>query len=469
MAKKAPMFTTIRSYLRDRSQQAWQATGEWVSGTAERLLNRAYEATLRIQSLEAEHFDGEQIAPTSAAVGRYSDSSLSYFQTELQRELDIAKRNLTAFKLSNRIISSSSVGAAQPSNNSLAQYSSQYNERSALILEKLQAIDTTLNRYANVPELTNPRFRAVASQAVVPVNTAQGRSLATAPNDFPNARRPSSSNESLISDVESISDKTGIFPRSILGTVSRIAKELSPQAEEELVRDFRSSKKETILALRFVLLLMLIPLLAQQLTKNFVVGPIVDHFRQGEAIEIFLHREMEEEAFRELNLFREHLEFENLIHLAPKLSPEDMELKLEEKANEIAFIYQIRSANAIKNVFADLFGLGAFTVVVAMNKRAIAVFQSFFGRIVYGLSDSAKAFILILFTDVFVGFHSPHGWEVLLEGACRHLGLPANRDFIFIFIATFPVILDTIFKYWIFRYLNRISPSAVATYKNMNE
>ena len=42
-------------------------------------------------------------------------------------------------------------------------------------------------------------------------------------------------------------------------------------------------------------------------------------------------------------------------------------------------------------------------------------------------------------------------------------------NFIFLFIATFPVILDTIFNYWIFRYLNRISPSSVATYKNMNE
>jgi lipoprotein signal peptidase len=51
----------------------------------------------------------------------------------------------------------------------------------------------------------------------------------------------------------------------------------------------------------------------------------------------------------------------------------------------------------------------------------------------------------------------------------RHFGLPESRDFIFLFISTFPVILDTIFKYWIFRYLNKVSPSAVATYHSMNE
>ena len=87
----------------------------------------------------------------------------------------------------------------------------------------------------------------------------------------------------------------------------------------------------------------------------------------------------------------------------------------------------------------------------------------------FGLIASAKAFIIILFTDIVVGFHSPHGWEVILESVSHHWGLPANHEFIFLFIATFPVILDTIFKYWIFRYLNRISPSAVATYRNMNE
>jgi hypothetical protein len=70
---------------------------------------------------------------------------------------------------------------------------------------------------------------------------------------------------------------------------------------------------------------------------------------------------------------------------------------------------------------------------------------------------------------MFVGFHSPHGWEVVLEGIASHLGLPANRNLIFLFIATFPVILDAMFKFWVFRYLSMLSPSAVATYRNMNE
>jgi hypothetical protein len=178
---------------------------------------------------------------------------------------------------------------------------------------------------------------------------------------------------------------------------------------------------------------------------------------------------LEEEAFVELKRFEEELRFKNLLGFAPAISQEETEEKIKEKAVEIADEYRGRGADAIKNIFADILSLGAFGLVIFTNKQDIIVLKSFMDDIIYGLSDSAKAFIIILFSDMFVGFHSPHGWEVILEAASRHLGLPENRDFIFLFIATFPVILDSVIKYWIFRYLNRVSPSAVATLRGMNE
>jgi hypothetical protein len=196
---------------------------------------------------------------------------------------------------------------------------------------------------------------------------------------------------------------------------------------------------------------------------------LVEHFRDEKKVEIFLNGEMEEEGLLTLQRFEERIKFEALISNAPPLEAEELETKLKEKAEEVKEEFRKEGNNAIKNVFADIFAVITFTILLLVSKSSIAVLKDFFDNVVYGLSDSAKAFIIILFTDVFVGFHSPHGWEVLLEGISRHWGLAANRDFIFLFIATFPVILDTIFKYWIFRYLNRISPSAVATYHNMNE
>ncbi|KAM3216820.1 hypothetical protein P3L10_026261 [Capsicum annuum] len=50
-----------------------------------------------------------------------------------------------------------------------------------------------------------------------------------------------------------------------------------------------------------------------------------------------------------------------------------------------------------------------------------------------------------------------------------NFGFVHNDQIISGLVSTFPVILDTIFKYWIFRYLNRLSPSLVVIYHSMND
>lgn len=272
--------------------------------------------------------------------------------------------------------------------------------------------------------------------------------------------------------LDSATDKTGVLPRSFLNTINRIKQEIDPKSEETeeaVLKRFRTSRYKTAISIKFILLLIIVPLLTHQLTKTFFLTPVVEHyFSQHEQV-VFINKDLEEEAFVELRSFEEALHFKSLIGIIPKLTQEEIEQEVRLKAEEISESYRLEGINAISNVFADIFSLIAFGVVIATSRKEIEIVKSFLDGILYSLSDSAKAFLIILFTDMFVGFHSPHGWEVILEGVARHFGLPENRDFNFLFIATFPVILDTVLKYWIFRYLNRISPSAVATYRNMNE
>ncbi|WP_315789720.1 CemA family protein [Fischerella sp. JS2] len=279
------------------------------------------------------------------------------------------------------------------------------------------------------------------------------------------------SNSSNIDEmrVRPASQKTGVLPRSIGRTFNKIKTDFSPQAEEQYRRNFRISQQRTRTAIRFLIILIVVPLLTQYLSKQLLISPIVERVRGENISQIFLNEEMEEKALQELKFYEEELRFESLLRQSPALSSEAMEAKVKDKAKEIAENSRQQTRNAISNVFADLVSLIAFALIVATSKREIVIVKSFMDEIVYGLSDSAKAFLIILFTDIFVGFHSPHGWEVILEGVAEHLGLPASRNAIFLFIATFPVILDTIFKYWIFRYLSRLSPSALATLKEMNE
>ncbi|MBW4681132.1 MAG: proton extrusion protein PcxA [Microcoleus vaginatus WJT46-NPBG5] len=462
---KFPNFNNFKGYLRSANQ--------WISETPDRNLDEAYDAALMIKAIEDEHFNGRKISAESA---RYSDSIMTYFQGELIKYLNLAKLKLAAFNTSRSVLSLSPLKNTKTKNDHSIEYHNlheqEVKDQAAIVLEKLNFIDEVLAKYTYKPVKPSSATSSTGSSAslVTVYQTPTPESLSpTVRNNSINLAKPLADDVNSDKMAESINDKTSFLPRSILRTLDRLKRQLDPKAEEEVVRDFRSSKTKTIISMKFILLLLLIPLLTHQISRNFVVGPLIDRFRDEQPAEVFLNADMEEEAFSQLQRFEEHLKFQRLIGAAPKISDEEMEEEVKQKAHEIAEEYRKESASAIKNVFSDLLSVIAFGMVIFSSKREISILKSFMDDIVYGLSDSAKAFIIILFTDIFVGFHSPHGWEVILEGISRHLGLPENRQFIFLFIATFPVILDTVFKYWIFRYLNRISPSAVATYRNMNE
>lgn len=131
--------------------------------------------------------------------------------------------------------------------------------------------------------------------------------------------------------------------------------------------------------------------------------------------------------------------------------------------------YKVKGNNGIKNIFCDFIFLIIFVIIIFICKREFEVLKFFMDDVVYGFSDSVKVFIIILLIDMFVGFYFFYGWEVILENIIRYFGLLESRDFNFLFIVIFLVILDVVFKYWIFCYLNCSLSFVVVIYKNMNE
>ncbi|PSB10909.1 proton extrusion protein PcxA [Pleurocapsa sp. CCALA 161] len=447
-------------------QDIFNASRRWLSATPERALDAAYRAAIKIKAIEDDHFAGQIVSANSVD---YSASVIKVFKGDVKNYLNTINARLTEFKISRGLLIFSSI---QPNNSSqsIVRYSNGFDDaRELTVIEKLAFIDAVTDKYKTpvVQELEiTPTRRLEKSQKNnrLIINKNQ-RSIALN-KSFPerNGKDP---------NTETITDKTSVLPRSFMRTLNRIKQEIDPKledTEEEIVKKFRKSRNKTAISIRFLLLLIIVPLLTHQVTKSLVITPLVqNYFDQHPKEVLFINKDFEAEAFAELHRYEEELHFKSMIGLITPLSQEEQESEIKVKAEELSEDFRGRGINAIGNVFADFFSLLAFGSIIYFCKREIQVIKSFLDEIAYGLSDSAKAFLIILLTDIFVGYHSPHGWEIILEGISRHLGLPENRDFNFLFIATFPVILDTVLKYWIFRYLNRISPSSVATYKNMNE
>jgi hypothetical protein len=423
----------------------WQQINEWFFRTADRALDEAYKAALKIKAIEDEHFGGQKISfpPNSP-----NNSITTYFQADLAKYLNIARLRLAEFQTSRTINPRTPEDPANDSSLvSINPYVSDI-EAEARILEKLQFIDQILDRYSD-----NESDLIISPLPVSNIKTVNPAVL----KSFDIASPPTKKNNVLID-------------RSVVNAFKKIQLDLNPQAEQEVVQTFRTSKNRTRDALRFVLTLMIAPLIVHLSIKTIIVGPIVDvYYPRTNHGDVFLNQSMEKEALEELEQFERHLKFQRITGLVPEISAQEIEEKVKEQAEEIKKDFIFKSTNAVKNWFADLTAIIAFAIIIIKSKRQLANLMEFIDSIISGVSDTAKAFIIILLTDTFVGFHSPHGWEILLEGLAGHLGIPESRSFNSLFIATFPVFLDTIFKYWIFRYLSGQSPSAVATFKTMNE
>nr|YP_009629479.1 chloroplast envelope membrane protein [Coelastrella saipanensis]AVV61589.1 chloroplast envelope membrane protein [Coelastrella saipanensis] len=159
-------------------------------------------------------------------------------------------------------------------------------------------------------------------------------------------------------------------------------------------------------------------------------------------------------------------EFNNDLYIAFTNS---IQKRLQTKIFDLANHYNEESIEAITNFFADVLSFSSLCFLLVRLEIQINITKSFLLEVFFGLDDSKKSLFILFITDLLVGYHSPNIWELFFQTLFDHYGLPESQTTIFLLVATLPVLLDVLFKYLIFRHLNRASPATVATYHAMIE
>lgn len=104
-----------------------------------------------------------------------------------------------------------------------------------------------------------------------------------------------------------------------------------------------------------------------------------------------------------------------------------------------------------------------------LGNKELGILNSWTQEFLYNLSDTTKALSILFLVDFCLGFHSTRGWELLISSVYKDFGFVHNDQIISYLVCILPVILDSIFKYWVFYYLNRLSPSLVVIYHSISE
>jgi hypothetical protein len=283
------------------------------------------------------------------------------------------------------------------------------------------------------------------------------------------ARASYRSQKSTEKSKDTAYESLGLVPRSITRTLSRFQTELAGRSASLVLPEFRLAKYQAITSLKYLAFLIFFPWVVLTLCKILFLEPLIENWWNTAQFQIFLSFSQEEKALKRLQQVEELLWLDIIMADSSAKQPQDLSAQIHQRTIDLVETYNQESIQTILHFFTNFIFLFVVISLLIWGKKRLAILNSWVQEVFYSLSDTMKAFFILLFTDLCIGFHSPHGWEILIGFILENLGFSHDKHVISCFVSTFPVILDTVFKYWIFRHLNRISPSIVVSYHTMNE
>nr|YP_010512733.1 envelope membrane protein [Machaerium brasiliense]UXL84140.1 envelope membrane protein [Machaerium brasiliense] len=185
--------------------------------------------------------------------------------------------------------------------------------------------------------------------------------------------------------------------------------------------------------------------------------------------EIFLNIIQEKNILKKIIEFKELFLLDEMLKEYPETRLQNLRIEIYKETIQLIKAHNEDSIHAILHFSTNIICFVILSGYSSLGNQELIILNSRVQEFLYNLSDTIKAFSILLLTDLCIGFHSTHGWELMIGSVYKDFGFAQNDQIISGLVSTFPVILDTILKYWIFRYLNRVSPSLVVIYHSMND
>nr|YP_010944910.1 envelope membrane protein [Galium odoratum]WMD02382.1 envelope membrane protein [Galium odoratum] len=229
------------------------------------------------------------------------------------------------------------------------------------------------------------------------------------------------------------------------------------------------TKKKAFPSSLKLLFLVFLPCYLFSLSFNKSLESWVTKWWNAGESEIFLNDIQERGILEKFIKLEELLVLEEIIEEYSETHLQKLRIGIQKEMVQLIKIHNEDGIHTILNLSTNIICFFIISGFFLLGNQELVSLNSSAQKFLYNLSDTVKAFSILLLMDLCIGFHSPHGWELMVGSVYKHFGFVHNDEILSGLVSTFPVILDTIFKYWIFRYLNRVSPSLVVIYHSMND
>ena len=94
--------------------------------------------------------------------------------------------------------------------------------------------------------------------------------------------------------------------------------------------------------------------------------------------------------------------------------------QLQETAHEYEHEKKEEIREGTVNALSDSITLTSFLTILVTRSEERKSIASAIGRLIQGMSQTGKAFIIILVADILMGYHSEEGWTAAIELLTEH-------------------------------------------------
>lgn len=254
------------------------------------------------------------------------------------------------------------------------------------------------------------------------------------------------------------------------GLVKSVRDMVLGREEDDMLYEDRIFKYASFNSAKFLALLIIVPWALDFVVHDFVLMPFLDRYVKTVPLAaqmLDVRRNQKLEMVKELKTEQARYRLEVEIGKSPPLCEKELYLELRHKALELRDEWRLENRKAFANIWSDfVFGVSLF-ILLYFNESKVKLLKFTGYKILNNISDTGKAFVIILVTDIFLGYHSESGWKTLLEILVEHYGIEVDESAITIFVCLVPVVMDACVKLWLFKFLPRLSPRVANIFQEM--
>ncbi|XP_065881997.1 protein DAY-LENGTH-DEPENDENT DELAYED-GREENING 1, chloroplastic [Euphorbia lathyris] len=265
-----------------------------------------------------------------------------------------------------------------------------------------------------------------------------------------------------------LSDPSDLVP--VKGFVESVRDLVLGKEDDDLLYEDRIFRYASLNSAKFLAVLILVPSALDFAVHDYVLMPFLDRYVKTVPLAaqmLDVRKSQKLTMVKDLNVERARYRLEVEIGKSPPLSDEEMWWELRHKALELRDEWRLENRRTFANIWSDMvFGISLF-ILLYFNQNKVALLKFTGYKIINNISDTGKAFLIILITDIFLGYHSESGWVTLLEIIVDHYGFEVEESVLTIFVCLVPVIIDACVKLWLFKFLPRLSPKVSNIFQEM--